>query len=920
MPREPDIDGGDDAMWFIGLLGGMILGSVVRLGEGTVWGGMLGALVGAIISFNRKQSRESEIEKRVAALESAVNELRLKLAKGAAAAAVPEPAATQPAPEAAPEVPLTARGEPAWTPKSLAEVQAPAESPVPEPAHTEPPVSGPAEPSPFDRAWNWLTGGNALVRVGVVVLFFGVAFLLKYAYEHTHVPIEVRLIGVALGAAVMLAIGWRLRESKPVYALAMQGGGVGLLYLTVFGAFRLFNLIPGEAAFFLLVAIAVFSAVLAVMQNAMSLAVLGVSGGFLAPVLASTGGGSHVMLFSYYAVLNAGVLGIALYKAWRPLNVVGFVFTFGIGAVWGARFYRPDLFDTTEPFLVVFFLEYLAIAVLFALRQAPQLKHYVDSTIVFGVPLVGFGLQTRLVHDIEYGAAWSAVATAAIYLVLASALYRRHAENLRMLVEAFLALGVIFATLAIPLAFDGRWTSAAWALEGAAAYWVGAKQARRLPRIFGLLLQFAAGVAFVVDAQRSFDETPVLNSFYLGCLFIAIAAFFSNRTIERHFETAGHFAMQVARLVFFWGLAWWIFGGLHEIRHFVPWEEQRNAFLLFGTGTCAAFSALWGRGWFIARLPALAHAPFVILTFFLSVGYFRYQNPLAGYGLLAWPIAFLFHFRILRRHDEAEGQNLAFAHAAGVWLLAAVGAWEVGWQIDRIVEGPHVWPLIAWALVPGALLAALAVKGDVIAWPVRRYPGAYLWIGAGPLAAFLLGWTVYANFSNDGNPEPLPYVPLLNPLDIAQLLAFACLATWWRSLRAHGIAAAGGFAPAFPRALLGGAAFIFLNGVLLRTLHHWAGIPYQLDAMLRSDLAQASLSVFWTVLALVSMLTAHRRGLRVLWVAGATLMAVVVGKLFLVDLAKIGGIERIVSFIAVGVLMLVIGYFAPLPPKKTEET
>jgi uncharacterized membrane protein len=752
----------------------------------------------------------------------------------------------------------------------------------------------------------------------VVVLFFGVAFLLKYAYEHTHVPIEVRLIGVALGAAAMLAFGWQLRESKPVYALAMQGGGVGLLYLTVFGAFRLFNLIPGEVAFFVLVAIAVLSAVLAVLQNAMSLAVLGVSGGFLAPVLASTGGGSHVMLFSYYAVLNAGVLGIALYKAWRPLNVVGFVFTFGIGAVWGARFYRPELFESTEPFLVLFFLEYLAIAVLFALRQAPQLKHYVDGTIVFGVPLVAFGLQTRLVQDIEYGAAWSAVAVAALYLVLASALYRRHAETLRMLVEGFLALGVIFATLAIPLAFDGRWTSAAWALEGAAAYWVGAKQGRRLPRAFGLLLQFAAGVAFVADAGRNFSDTPILNSFYLGCVFIAGAALFSNRTIERHFEKAGRFAMQVSIVVFVWGLAWWTFGGLHEIDRHVPYEEKLNASLLLATGTCAAFSALWGRGWVIARFPALALTPLLLFMFAVSVIEHRYGHPLVGYGVLAWPVAFLFHLRILRRHDETQGEYMIFVHAAGIWLLAAVGAWEVGWQIDHVVEGRHVWPLIAWALVPGGLLAGLALKGDAIAWPVLRYARAYLWIGAAPLAVFLLGWTLYANFSNDGNPDPLPYLPLLNPLDIAQGLTFACLAMWWRGLRAHGIEAVEQWPASVPRALLGGAAFIFLNGVLLRTLHHWADIPYQLDAMLRSDLVQASLSIFWAVLALVAMLTAHGRGLRLLWVAGAALMAVVVGKLFLLDLAKIGGVERIVSFIVVGVLMLVIGYFAPLPPKKKE--
>jgi len=138
-------------------------------------------------------------------------------------------------------------------------------------------------------------------------------------------------------------------------------------------------------------------------------------------------------------------------------------------------------------------------------------------------------------------------------------------------------------------------------------------------------------------------------------------------------------------------------------------------------------------------------------------------------------------------------------------------------------------------------------------------------------------------------------------------------------LPGYGIGDAEELPASWPRALLGGAAFIFLNGVLLRTLHHWAGIPYQLDAMFRSDLAQASLSIFWTVLALAAMLWAHRRGCAYSGFPGRGLMAAVVVKLFLVDMAKVGGIDAIVSFIAVGVLMLVIGYFAPLavPPKKT---
>lgn len=907
-------------MWFIGLLVGMLLGSVFRFGEGTIWGGMLGALVGAAISFSRGQSRSSEIETRLAALESAVRELRHKSAQSpvTAATAPPELDAAPVLSEPALAVPLPRQEEISPIPAESVDPGPAGQAPAPEPVYARPVSSRPVEPSVFGRAWAWFTGGNALVRVGVVVLFFGVAFLLKYAYEHTHVPIEARLIGVALGAAVMLVIGWRLREAKPVYALAMQGGGVGLLYLTVFGAFRLFDLIPGEAAFVLLAAIAVFSAALAVLQNAMSLSVLGVSGGFLAPVLASTGSGSHVMLFSYYAVLNAGVLGIALYKAWRALNVIGFLFTFGIGAIWGARFYRPEFFDSTEFFLVLFFIQYLLIAVLFALRQAPQLKHYVDGTIVFGVPLVAFGLQSRLVHDIEYATAWSAVAAAAIYLALASVLYRRHAQNLRMLVEAFLALGVIFATLAIPLAFDGRWTSAAWALEGAAAYWVGVRQDRRLPRAFGLLLQFAAGVAFVADASRGASDMPILNSFYLGCVLIAFAGLFSNRTIDRHREKAGEFAMYASVIAFVWGVAWWTFSGLHEIDRYVPFEEKLNAALLFLTGTCAAFSALWARGWSMARFPALALMPLLLLVFALTLIEDRYQHPLAGYGGLAWPLAFVFHLRILHRHDATQTDYMTFVHAAAVWLLAALGAWELGWQIDHVVEGKAVWPLIAWALMPGGLLAVLALKGYAIAWPVMRHPKAYLWVGAAPLAVYLLGWTLYANFSNDGNPQPLPYVPLFNPLDIAQLLAFACLAMWWRALQGRDIDYIDRISAAWPRSVLGGAAFVFLNGVLLRTLHHWTGIAYDLGVMLRSDLVQASLSIFWTVLALVAMLVAHRGGLRVLWAAGAGLMAVVVGKLFLLDLAHIGGIERIVSFIAVGVLMLVIGYFAPLPPRNAE--
>ncbi len=203
----------------------------------------------------------------------------------------------------------------------------------------------------------------------------------------------------------------------------LQGGGVGVLYLVVFGAFRLWNLLPAELAFALLVAIAVASALLAVAQDSRALAIAGVSGGFLAPLLASTGHGSHVMLFGFYLVLNLGVFVVAWYKAWRPLNLVAFAFTFVIGAYWGSAYYRPEHYATTQPFLIAFFLLYVAIAVLFALRRAQGKLDYVDSVLVFGVPLVAAGLQFGLIREIEYGAAWSALALGGFYVLLARGLW-----------------------------------------------------------------------------------------------------------------------------------------------------------------------------------------------------------------------------------------------------------------------------------------------------------------------------------------------------------------------------------------------------------------------------------------------------------------------------------------------------------------
>lgn len=179
----------------------------------------------------------------------------------------------------------------------------------------------------------FFTTGNVVTKIGVIVLFFGFAFLLKYAAQRNLVPIEFRLVGVFLCGICLVGAGWRLRASRMMYALLLQGGGVGVLYLTIYAAAKLYHLLPYGLSFGVMFCLVIFSGILAVLQDAKHLAIFGIVGGFLAPVLMSTGSGSHVALFSYYALLNFSIVGIAWYKAWRELNLVGFAFIFVIASL-----------------------------------------------------------------------------------------------------------------------------------------------------------------------------------------------------------------------------------------------------------------------------------------------------------------------------------------------------------------------------------------------------------------------------------------------------------------------------------------------------------------------------------------------------------------------------------------------------------
>jgi len=117
----------------------------------------------------------------------------------------------------------------------------------------------------------------------------------------------------------------------------------------------------------------------------------------------------------------------------------------------------------------------------------------------------------------------------------------------------------------------------------------------------------------------------------------------------------------------------------------------------------------------------------------------------------------------------------------------------------------------------------------------------------------------------------------------------------------------------------GAAVFLLVNAMVFRAIHQWLDVPWRLPALLASKPLQAALTLTWTATALPLMLLATRHAIRPLWMVGAGLLAVVVVKLFALDLSSLSGLPRVVAFLGVGVLLLVIGYLAPLPPAEPEK-
>ncbi|KQS51632.1 DUF2339 domain-containing protein [Sphingomonas sp. Leaf198] len=818
-------------------------------------------------------------------------------------------------------------------------------APPPEPGLVETLVA-----SAFANARNWLLGGNTIVRIGLVILFVGLSFLASYAASAGLFPIELRLVLIVAIGIGLLAVGFRTRTSRPGFGLALQGAGIATIYLTLFAAAKLFDTIPIAAAFALMIVVCALGCALALLQRSQALATTAFAGGFAVPLLLAGGGGSVVGVFAYYTILNLAILFIAHRQSWRVLNLTGFFATFGTATLWGMTSYQTSDYGAAQAFLIVSVLIYVATAVRYARATMGLLGNVVDTTLMFGPALAGFGLQVGLVHDQPFGSAFAALGFAALYLAVAmwTMLYRH--DSFRVMNETMLAIGIGFVTLAVPLALGARWTSAAWALEGAGAFWVGMRQARWMPRLFGLLLQAVAALLYLGDLHPTVSAVPLANPNFVGGMLIALAALATAwwlraplpHSASRLAKSYAVAEVALAAPAFLVGFAfWWLAWTLEVGRSVPPSVAGLSPVPVVASGVqplavmLAYVASAWGAQtigrhlrWPVAGWPSYATLAALVLAFVDLVGSGRHVLYLPDAAI--WIGAIGLHVWMLYQNDAAPRIDprdavLRASHIGGVWLLTAMLTDGLSLAIDRAALWDTAWAEVTFLVATVAVLVVLtlwgarAMKGTLGSthWPLDRHAVDYGWYAAAPIAALVFVGSLLTAMLSSGNAIPLPYFPLLNPVDLALGLSLLGLELWRRTILASDPVPPGGgvLRRRGAMAALAGLAFVMVNTVWLRIAHHLLGVAWDGNALLDSFVVQTGLAILWTLLAVALMVTAHRGGRRVQWLVGAGLLGLTVVKLLLVDLNNAGGGARIVAFIVVGMMMLMVGYLAPLPPQ-----
>src|SRR5208337_3602621 len=518
-------------------------------------------------------------------------------------------------------------------------------------------------------------GSHWLNRIGISAVLIGVSYFLKFAFDNNWIGPTGRVsIGLLAGIAVVVwSESFRARGYK-IFSYSLKAVGVGVLYLSLWAAFQVYGLIPSVVAFLAMLIVTGSTAILAVKQDAEILAAIALTGGFVTPLLLSTGQNREIQLFSYVALLSSAAVALVVFKPWRRLLILSYAGTLVLYIAWYSAYYRRNEFATTFAFATIFFAIF-AVAPL--ISKSPEGKvslPFLWGLLTFINTGVYFLQAYAMIEEIDKQAmAWFALALATVQIGLSRIIGRREPANAEVLRLLHLALAVALITIAIPIRLDGHWITVGWLVEAGVLLWVA-------DRIGARFLHYLAAAALALGVVRllAFDDftvnTLLLNSrmatYLLAMAVLALLAWFSLKhdgEFDRQLAAVAVLAVSALALV---GLSREI--GDYYARHmypslprFTPWQARAAAVAdqhRLRIAEDFTYSALWmGYG-----------ALLMAIGFWRKSAFFRWQ----ALFLIAATIVKVFIYDVSQLD---RGYRILSFMILGVLLLAVSFVYQKDW-------------------------------------------------------------------------------------------------------------------------------------------------------------------------------------------------------------------------------------------------
>lgn len=369
-------------------------------------------------------------------------------------------------------------------------------------------------------------GVTWFARIGIFALVLGVSFFLKYAFDNEWIGETGRvIIGIVIGI-VLLGLGEKYIRKYQVYGQIISGGGIAVLYLSIFSAYSFYELITQYSAFFMMMLITAVGIILSLRYNAISLIIVAIVGGFATPFLISSGKDEMVALFFYILLLDLAVLVVSIFKKWRALNLIGFFGTILVFSSWMFEYYETEKLGSVMFFLTLFFVVYSISSLIYNLVKKEnstgieQILTILSATIYFAM---GYALM-----DGDYHVMMGFFALfLAIYYFLWAYLTKMLTPEDGNLYNFLALLTIGFITIAIPIQFKGNVITLFWAVEAVVLFMLGNKVQKENVKALGLVI-FGLTLfrLLTIDSEYSrVTELVVLNKIFFTFLFVIITSY-----------------------------------------------------------------------------------------------------------------------------------------------------------------------------------------------------------------------------------------------------------------------------------------------------------------------------------------------------------------------------------------------------------